>query len=81
MGLADACFLLGADCGQFALDVGADGSIGPESLQASRELVAVEVKLTGGELPYRAAVAARHGQPALRGRPARQSRHRAWPAR
>jgi hypothetical protein len=40
-------FLLGADRGEFALDSSADRGIGPQGLQAPRELVAVQVQLAG----------------------------------
>jgi hypothetical protein len=48
--------LLGADRGEFALDSSADRGIGPQGLQASRELVAVQVQLAGWEPADLAAV-------------------------
>jgi hypothetical protein len=42
-GRPGAVFLLGADGGQFPLDIGADGRIGAQGFEASGELVAVEV--------------------------------------
>lgn len=44
-----ACFLLGAYRGRFALNVGADGGLGPQGLQAPLELASIQVGLTDGE--------------------------------
>jgi hypothetical protein len=48
--------LLGADRGEFALDSSTDGGIGPQGLQAPRELLAVQVQLAGWEPADLAAV-------------------------
>jgi hypothetical protein len=48
--------LLGADRGEFALHSSADRGIGPQGLQAPRELVAVQVQLAGWEPADLAAV-------------------------
>src|SRR5580692_5108952 len=79
-GLLGAVVLLGAYRGEFPLDVGTDGRIGPQGFEASCELVAIEIQLAGGELADRPAVLVMHRRPAWRGRPARRSLHQAWPA-
>jgi hypothetical protein len=50
-GLAGTCsrVLLGANRGEFVLDSSADRGIGPQGLQAPRELVAIQVQLAGWE--------------------------------
>jgi hypothetical protein len=42
-GLLGAVVLLGAHRGEFPLDVGTDGRIGPQGFEASCELVAIEI--------------------------------------
>jgi hypothetical protein len=55
-GLPGSVVLLGADGGQFTLDISADGRIGTQRFETPDELVAVHVELTGGELADRAGV-------------------------
>ena len=63
-GLAGTCsrVLLGANRGEFVLDSSADRGIGPQGLQAPRELVAVQVQLACWELADPAAVIIRSGR-------------------
>jgi hypothetical protein len=59
-GQCGAVVQLGADSGEFALDVGADRRVGAQSLEAPGELVAVVVELPGGELADRTALLVTH---------------------